>query len=117
MTQQQREAETAPADKDWFGGRRWTGIGAIAVLLVIAVAVGILLANRHTDHKANPPTAVTPSTQTSPASQSAPSVTKPLDTTIPTAAPAGVTWSVWQTVALPQSATAGPSQGARKTST
>ena len=28
---------TPPADQDWFGGRRWTGIAAIGFLIVVAV--------------------------------------------------------------------------------
>lgn len=90
---------TPRAERDWFSGRRWTGIGAIGVLVVVALCVGLLVFPRRGDQRSSPPTASgTPTT-------SAPAVG---DQQIPTAPPSDVTWSLYQSVALPSSPGAGP---------
>ena len=90
---------TPPADQDWFGGRRWTGIAAIGFLIVVAVCVLIVVIGRHgrgSGSAAAPPAAqpATPAT--------------PLPTAVPTTAPAGTTWTIYETVALPTLPGAGP---------
>jgi hypothetical protein len=91
---------TPPADQDWFGGRRWTGIAAVGVLIVVAVCALVLLlvdggdTARHTGQPATqaeaaPPTAVLP-------------------TTVPSSAPIGTTWTIYASVALPSLPGEGP---------
>ena len=107
---------TPTADRDWFGGRRWTGIAAVGVLVLIAVAAVVLVISRH--HNGNSTasggTTATSSAPVAPAStaSSAPasSPTAQLPTTPPTSAPTGTTWSIYETVALPTIPGAGPSQ-------
>src|SRR5664279_3272737 len=90
---------TPPADQDWFGGRRWTGIAAIGFLIVVAVCVLIVVIGRH---GRGPGSAAAP-----PAAQPATPAT-PLPTAVPTTAPAGTTWTIYETVALPTLPGAGP---------
>jgi hypothetical protein len=90
---------TPPADQDWFGGRRWTGIAAIGFLIVVAVCVLIVVIGRH---GSGPGSAGAP-----PAAQPATPAT-PLPTAVPTTAPAGTAWTIYETVALPTLPGAGP---------
>jgi hypothetical protein len=90
---------TPPADQDWFGGRRWTGIAAIGFLIVVAVCVLIVVIGRH---GRGPGSAAAP-----PAAQPATPAT-PLPTAVPTTAPAGTAWTIYETVALPTLPGAGP---------
>jgi hypothetical protein len=98
-TNDESNTRTPPADQDWFGGRRWTGIASIGFLIVVtlcALVVAIGRYGRNPSSVAAPPAA--PST--------APAA--PLPTAVPTTAPAGTTWTIYETVALPNLAGAGP---------
>lgn len=103
-----RTTDPAPADRDWFGGRRWTGIAAIGVVILVGLCAAIVLIVNHGTNKTGPvltgggPTTAVlgPSNRTGAA----------VPTTVPTTAPAGVTWSIYQTVALPSLPGAGPSK-------
>lgn len=100
--------EPATADRDWFGGRRWTGIAAIGFVILVVLCVVVVLAVNH-GHNKNTGTGTTGgSTSTSPSAGATPSPALP--TTVPSAAPAGVTWSIYQTVALPSLPGAGPAK-------
>ena len=90
---------TPPADQDWFGGRRWTGIAAIGFLIVVAVCVLIVVIGRHGSSGPSPATG-------RPAAPAAPAA--PLPTAVPTTAPAGTAWTIYETVALPTLPGAGP---------
>ena len=93
------DSRTPPADQDWFGGRRWTGIAAIGFLVVVALCALVVAIGRH--GRSPGPVAAPPATQaTAPAT--------PLPTAVPTAAPAGTTWTIYETVALPTLPGAGP---------
>jgi hypothetical protein len=100
--------DAAPADRDWFGGRRWTGITALAVLIALAVAVLVVILNHHTPAKTPAAGPTTTSSSTVSSTLSGGSTASPLPTTVPTAAPTGTTWSIYDTVALPSLAGAGP---------
>jgi hypothetical protein len=92
-------SRTPPADQDWFGGRRWTGIAAIGFLVVVALCALVVAIGRH--GRSPGPVAAPPATQaTAPAT--------PLPTAVPTAAPAGTTWTIYETVALPTLPGVGP---------
>jgi hypothetical protein len=91
---------TPPADQDWFGGRRWTGIAAIGFLIVVAVCVLIVVIGRHGSSGPSPPAAGRPAAPAAPAA--------PLPTAVPTTAPAGTAWTIYETVALPTLPGAGP---------
>lgn len=91
--------EPAPADRDWFGGRRWTGIAAIGFLVVVLVAAVVVVVGRGGARPASPPAQPA-------AGRSFPSGAAA--TAVPTTAPAGVSWTIYQTVALPSAAGAGP---------
>jgi len=108
MTNNEPRTEPAPADQDWFGGRRWTGIAAIGFLILVVVCVAVVLIVNHGSKKNGPNgTGGGPATTTiGPSSGSGPA----LPTTVPSAAPAGVIWSIYQTVALPSLAGAGPTK-------
>jgi hypothetical protein len=90
---------TPPADQDWFGGRRWTGIAAIGFLVLLVVCALVVVIARH---GRGPGPAVAPPT----AQSSVPAA--PLPTAVPTTAPAGATWTIYETVALPTLPGAGP---------
>jgi hypothetical protein len=90
---------TPPADQDWFGGRRWTGIAAIGFLIVVAVCVLIVVIGRH-GSPGRSPAAGRPAAPAAPAA--------PLPTAVPTTAPAGTAWTIYETVALPTLPGAGP---------
>ncbi len=93
----------APADQDWFGGRRWTGIAALAVVLLIVVSAAVVILTLRGRHH----TATAPATAPAP-SAAAPAAASPLPTTVPAAAPNGTTWQLYQTVAVPTVAGVGP---------
>lgn len=95
--------EPAPADQDWFGGRRWTGIAAIGVLIVVVVCVLVIFI---AGLGGNSSTTGTPAT--GPAAPTAAPGAAPLPTTVPTSAPQGVSWSIYETVALPSLSGVGP---------
>jgi hypothetical protein len=91
-------------------------IAAVAVIAAV-IAVVITVTGRHTTSPAahapaGPPAAVTPATSTPAASAASAAVSTPtpLVTTIPTSPPAGVTWQLFQGVAVPTSATDGPTR-------
>ena len=90
---------TPPADQDWFGGRRWTGIAAIGFLIVVAVCVLIVVIGRH----GSPGPSPAAGRPAAPAASAA-----PLPTAVPTTAPAGTAWTIHETVALPTLPGAGP---------
>jgi hypothetical protein len=99
--------ESAPEGPgQWLGGRRWTGVVAAAVLLIMVLAV--LTWSRSQGDAPPPaaaPTAVVPTGSTVPGVK-----VNNGDRAIPTSAPTDVTWQVWHAIALPFSATAGPSR-------
>ena len=105
-------SDTAPADEDWFGGRRWTGIAAVGFLIVIALCVVVVVVINRGGSSTNNAGGGTSSTNTtassSPSTGSAPAAALP--TTVPTTAPAGVVWSIYQTVALPSLPGTGPAK-------
>jgi hypothetical protein len=89
-----------PADQDWFGGRRWTGIAAVGVLIVVAVcAVVVFVLDHGSPARQNSPAAGQPAAVSGAAG---------LPTTVPTAAPAGTSWVIYERVALPALPGAGP---------
>ena len=104
--------EPPTADRDWFGGRRWTGIAASGVILLVIVVALFLLVRPHEPESAGPARASASNTSMT---SSAPEAMTPssgstsrLDVSPPTAVPAGISWSLYQSVALPSSSTAGP---------
>jgi len=101
---------TAPADRDWFGGRRWTGIGAIALLIVVLVCALIVVIASHRSGHLDP--TIPPAGQSpAPGTTRAPSPgASALPTAVPTVAPAGTVWTLWRTVALPTVVGAGPAR-------
>jgi len=100
--------EPAPADRDWFGGRRWTGIAALGMIIVTLLCVVIVLAINHgggtqsTDTGAGAP----PATSTRPTTTRTSSA--PPTTTVPTTGPSGTVWTIFDTVALPSIPGQGP---------
>jgi len=46
--------EPPTADRDWFGGRRWTGIAASGVILLVIVVALFLLVRPHEPESAGP---------------------------------------------------------------
>ena len=103
--------DPAPADRDWFGGRRWTGIAALGVVILVLLCVIIVLALHHNGgpNTATSSTSPTPSStapKTSAGSTAAPS--SPLPTTMLTTAPNGTVWTIFDTVALPSIPGQGP---------
>lgn len=98
--------DPAPADRDWFGGRRWTGIAAVGVLIVVLISALVIL----TSHKGNSTGGDPARASTGPRvpSTSAAPTSAPLPTTPPIAAPAGTVWTIYETIALPALPGAGP---------
>ena len=96
------------------------GFAAAVLFLVLVLAGGIFVATRHGDASApQPPALGTELASSGPAAsgaalgaQSPPSGCHPSDTDagVPQAAPAGIAWSLFDTVALPSSPSAGPLQ-------
>lgn len=108
MTNNEPRTEPAPADQDWFGGRRWTGIAAIGFLILVVLCVVVVLVVNHGSKKNGPAATGGGPATTTIGSSSSPG--RALPTTVPSAAPAGVTWSIYQTVALPSLPGAGPTK-------
>ncbi len=118
-------SDPAPADQDWFGGRRWTGIAAIGVFVLMAGALAlVLLSPRHgtSTPKSTAPTAVvappvppvtggatTPTTATSTPTAVTTTAAVQLQSDVPTDAPAGTAWVLYDNVALPSVPGQGPS--------
>ncbi len=102
--------DTAPADQDWFGGRRWTGIAAVGFLIVIALCVVIVVAlNRGGgSNNAGGGTSSTSASASRSTGTTGNASVAALPTTLPTAAPANTTWTIYQTVALPTVPGVGP---------
>jgi hypothetical protein len=105
-----KSSDLPEADRDWFGGRRWTGIAAIAVIILIALcALVLFLLHRHSSSIGSPaPRTTAASGPASSRPSVRPTSASPLPTTPPTDTPAGTTWSIYQTVALPSIAGQGP---------
>ena len=105
--------DTAPADQDWFGGRRWTGIAAVGFIILIALCVVIVVViNRggggtNSSKPSSPPASST--TSSSPLS-TASTPAAALPSAIPTKAPAGTRWAIYATLALPSVPGAGPAK-------
>jgi hypothetical protein len=98
----------APADQDWFGGRRWTGIAAIGFVILVVLCVVVVLAVNH-GNKKNTGTG-TPAAPATSAAGAASSPASALPTTVPSTAPPDVTWSIYETVALPSRPGSGPAK-------
>lgn len=91
------------------GMRTWAA-AAVVVLIVVLGVVLVLVTHGHKTEQPHP-AAAGPSVVPTPASQSAtPTPSASLPTAVPIAAPTGVTWSLFQTVALPSSMTEGPTR-------
>jgi hypothetical protein len=115
-------------DAGWLGGRRWSGLGALAVFAVVLLAAAVRLSggfgaasseagptgtptDTRTDTRTGAPTGAGPSAASPAASGAAPpTAAASLDTRIPTSAPSGVNWQVWNGIALPGSPAAGPAR-------
>ena len=55
------DSRTPPADQDWFGGRRWTGIAAIGFLVLVAVCALVVVIGRY--GRSSGPVAAPPAAQ------------------------------------------------------
>jgi hypothetical protein len=93
--------------------RAGTVIAALVVALIVLAAVVVILATRGGGDSASPatPTPRPSSTSTAPAPTTTPTSTStlpPADRAVPDSPPAGVTWALFQGVALPTSSTSGP---------
>jgi hypothetical protein len=98
-------AETLPAspgDEKWLGGRKWTGLAAVIILGVLLVAAGgvVLFSGKGSGRQPQQTTPPTATAQPTPGGSQ--------DQSLPTSAPPGVTWSLYQGVALPVSPNVGP---------
>lgn len=90
-------------------GRAWTVTAAVIVALIVLAGVVIVLVTR--DDEQAPPAAFPPSTAPTQPGPSAAGGERPaVDQALPAAAPTGVTWSLFQGVALPSHPTAGPTR-------
>jgi hypothetical protein len=103
MTRNEQIQQTPDADRDWFGGRRWTGIAALALVILVAVCGLLLVEVRRGHHSASRASGHSPGRTFSPSPADA------LPTVVPTAAPAAAVWTLYQTIALPTLPGAGPS--------
>ena len=89
-------------------GRGWTVAAAVAVALIVLAGVVVVLVTRDIPQ---PSRAQQPPAPTAPgAGPAGPTTPPPVEVAVPTAAPAGVSWSLFQGVALPSSPTAGPTR-------
>ncbi len=89
-------------------GRGWTVAAAVVVALIALAGVVVVVVTRDSPP---PPRAQQPPTPAAPSASPAGEATPPPgDQAVPTAAPADVTWSLFQGVALPSSPTAGPTR-------
>jgi hypothetical protein len=93
---------------EWLGGRRWTGYGAVVVVAIVCVAT-LLWWQGSRAGSTRPSSAGVLPTAGAIRPQQAPAANDD-DQTVPTTAPEDVTWQVWHAVALPYSASAGPSR-------
>jgi hypothetical protein len=88
-------------------------VAGLVVALVVALAVVLTVVTRR-DGAGKPATApqtsASQATRPSLSASSTPSAATPLETAVPSAPPGGVTWSLFQGVALPTSPTDGPSR-------
>lgn len=100
-----QEQGPASADQDWFGGRRWTGIAALAVVLLLLVCVAVVIIAARGRHHTTTGSGPAPSN-----SSAAPTGVSLLPTAVPTEPPAGTSWQLYETIALPVVAGAGPTQ-------
>lgn len=96
-------------DRTWFGGKRWTGFSAIAVVAVLIVCgvVAVVVTGRG-DYVSGAPVAA-PSVV---AVTSVASATVADPGQVPTAPPGGVIWTPLYGIALPHSTADGPSNAA-----
>ncbi len=89
-------------------GRAWTISAAVIVALIVLAAVVVIFATQGGD-KASPPGPASAPATASTASPTA--ATLPAqDQTVPNSPPPGVTWNLFQGVALPASGSAGPTR-------
>jgi hypothetical protein len=103
--------EPAPADQDWFGGRRWTGILAAGVLILAALSVIVVFSVHHSNRTGSGPGRQPGAGPSTPSTGRAPITGGPaLATDIPSTAPTGVVWTIFETVALPTRPAAGPAR-------
>lgn len=106
---QQGQESAGPDDGDgWFGGRRWTGIAAVAVLVVVGLCVAVVLVTSSGGRQ--PATDSSVSAPISPMSDDPVTPPSSLSTAVPTTAPEPTVWAVFDTVALPSV----PGQGPRR---
>ena len=108
----------SPGQEKWLGGRKWTGIAAVAVLALALLVAGVVVFSDTRPPPASSPAATSAnlagtggsggSASTAPGGQP-----QTPDQAIPSAPPAGVTWPVYQHVGVPVSATAGPARVVR----
>ena len=90
-------------------GRAWTVTAAVIVALIVLAGVVVVLVTR--DDEQAPPAASPPSAAPAQPGPSAAGGERPAgDQALPAAAPTGVTWSLFQGVALPSHPTAGPTR-------
>jgi hypothetical protein len=91
-------------------GRAWTTTAAVIVALIVLAAAVVIFATR--DPGKTPPAAAPPlSPSARPSTAGTPSSSPPaLDQTVPVSAPKGITWALFQGVALPSSRTSGPAR-------
>lgn len=97
--------------------RKRVGTIAAGIFVALIVVLGIVLAVMPHGDKAGEPALTAPQPAVSQgsrpvqsASPTLPAPSKPLETAIPSSPPKGVTWSLFQGVALPSSRTDGPSR-------
>jgi len=93
--------------------RAGTVIAALVVALIVLAAVVVILATRGGGGSASPATPTPRPSSTSTASaqtttSTSSSTLPPADQAVPDSPPAGVTWALFQGVALPTSSTSGP---------
>lgn len=101
MTQPVDTLPASPGDEKWLGGRKWTGLAAVIILGVLLVtAGGVLFSDNGSGQQPPPATVPTATVHTKPGGGQ--------DQSLPTSAPAEVTWTLWEGIGLPVSADAGP---------
>jgi hypothetical protein len=101
MTQPADTLPASPGDEKWLGGRKWTGLAAVIILGVLLVAAGgvVLFSDKGSGRQTTAPTATARPTSGGSQNQS-----------LPTSAPANVTWTLWEGIGLPVSGDVGPTQ-------
>jgi hypothetical protein len=83
-------------------------LSAAAFVVLVVVLLVVVLTSHGGTHDPQGVSAPVPTTTDSPAPASSPPTTEVGPTTVPTAPPDDVTWTLYRTVALPVSRTAGP---------